>query len=76
MMNGTLLELYAQLRTADMHERRRSQPRPPRRPGPLSAWRGRAARGLVALGLRIDAEASRAAVGSAEAAPRLNGSDA
>jgi hypothetical protein len=76
MMNSTLLELYAELRTAELNRQRRSQPLPPPNSGLWSVLRQRLAQRLVALGLRLDADASRAAVRSLEVAPRLNGSDA
>ncbi len=76
MMNSILPELYAQLRVAELAQQRRSQPVPPPNSGLWSVLRQRLAQRLVGLGLRLDAEASRAAVRSLEVAPRLNGSDA
>ncbi len=73
MMNATLLELYLKLRETELQQQRYAQPSPPARPG---MWRRRLARGLVALGLRLDADASRAAAGRIETNPRLHGSDA
>jgi len=75
-MNPTLFELYAELRAAELAQRPRSQPLPPPNSGLWSVLRQRLAQRLVGLGLRLDAEASRAAVRSLEVAPRLNGSDA
>ena len=75
-MNSTLMELYAELRVAELAQRLRSQPLPPPNSGGWTVLRQRLAQRLVGLGLRLDAEASRAAVHSLEVAPRLNGSDA
>ncbi len=75
-MNLMLSELYAELRAAELAQRLRSQPVPPANSGRWSVLRQQLAQRLVGLGLRLDAEASRAAVRSLEVAPRLNGSDA
>lgn len=61
-----------------MASEREPQPLQPVPPPALGFWtvrRQRLARKLVGLGLRLDADASRAAL-AAETAPRLNGSDA
>ncbi len=73
MMNATLLELYVKLRERELQQRRYVRPSAPAKPG---AWRRRLARGLIALGLRLDADASRAALGRIETTPRLHASDA
>jgi hypothetical protein len=70
----TELELYTWSRAFE-RERERSDPVPPRGLSFWSARRRRLARRLIGLGLRLDADASRAALTS-ERAPRLNGSDA
>lgn len=75
-MNPILMELYAELRVAELERQRPSQPLPPPNSGLWRGLRQRLAQRLVSLGLRLDAEASRAAVRSLEVAPRLNGSDA
>jgi hypothetical protein len=68
------LELYARA-LAPERERERCDPVPPAKPGFWAVRRRRLARRLVGLGLRLDADASRAVLGS-ETAPQLNGSDA
>jgi hypothetical protein len=73
MENWRLLELYAEARIAEQG-RRPQRPVPPDGPGFWARRRQRIAQTLVRLGVRLDAEASRAAIGSF--APRLNGSDA
>ncbi len=73
LSNWTLLDLYVQLRLEELRAR---GPAPVAPPEEDSAIRHRLARTLVGLGLRLDAEASRAALGAFEPAPRLNGSDA
>ncbi len=75
MEQWILLELYADLRAAELQQRR-SEPSPPATPGLWTVWRRRLARRLIGLGLVLDAEASRAVIGSRETSPRLNGSDA
>ena len=75
MQSWLLLELYIELRAAELNQRK-GQRLPPSRASFWAPWRQRLAQGLVALGLRIDADASRAAVRSPEPAPHLNGSDA
>ncbi len=74
MMNSTLLEIYAQLRAAET-ERQIARPLPPATQQRLPTFRQRVAQGLVDLGLRLDAEASRAVFGPREAAPQPNRSD-
>jgi hypothetical protein len=68
-----LVELYAKARTAEA-ELRPKQPVPPEGPGFWARRRQGMAKTLVRLGVRLDADASRAAIGSF--ATRLNGSDA
>lgn len=75
MMNATLLEVYVQLREAELRQRR-VQPSTPARPVGGPTWRRRLAQRLIGLGLRLDADAARAVAPSIEATPRLNGSDA
>jgi len=72
MMQGTILEMLAQVRTAELAPDR-GQPERPSRPG---AWRRRLARGLVGVGQRLDGEALRTVAGRRDAAPRLRSSDA
>jgi hypothetical protein len=74
-MNWMLFELEAQMRSAEA-ERRRHQPRFAEAPPLWPAARQSLAEALVAIGLRLDPEASRAAIRSADPTPRLNGSDA
>jgi hypothetical protein len=74
LWSPTELELYVRSRASD-RELERSNPVPP---PALSFWtvrRRRLARRLIGLGLRIDAEASRAAL-RPEATTQINGSDA
>ena len=74
LYNWTLAEIEMLLRQAELDRGPgRARPVPPTTPG---SWRSRPARGLVDLGLHLDAEATRAAMRSMETAPRLNGSDA
>ena len=75
MMDWRLFELEYMLRAV---ERQQHRPQPLARPRPAVATlvRQRLARGLVSIGLRLDAEASRAAVSTVEASPRLNGNHA
>ncbi len=68
------LELCAQAMASE-REPRPLQPVPPAAPGFWIVRRRRLARKLIGLGLRLDADASRAALAK-DAAPRLNGSDA
>ncbi len=75
LWNDNLLGLYVELRKEELHRKAR-QPVPPAAPSLWTVLRRRLARRLVGLGLRLDADASRAAIRSREAAPRLNGSDA
>ncbi len=75
MDHWTLLDTLARLREAELRQWR-SEPVPPATPGLWITWRRRLARRLVGLGLRLDAEASRALIGAAGITPRLNGSDA
>lgn len=75
MEHWALLEVFARLRAAELQQRG-SQPVAPATPGFWSAWRRRLAKGLVGLGLRLDADASLAAIGSIDTTPQLNGSDA
>ncbi len=73
--NDYLLGLYVEQRKEELHRKAR-QPIPPAAPSFGTVLRRRIARSLIGLGLRLDADASRAAIRSREAAPRLNGSDA
>ena len=75
MMDWRLFELEHMLRQV---ERQRHWPEPlaPPRPHVATLVRQRLARGLVSIGLLLDAEASRAAAGAIEVAPRLNGNHA
>ena len=71
----TLLEIFSRLRAAELQQRA-SKPVPPTTPGFWTDWRRRLARRLIGLGLRLDADATRAIIGASETAPQLNGSDA
>ena len=73
MYDWQILELEALLRTGQS-EPRRVQPLRPA--APTRPWRRHVAGWLIGLGLHLDAEASRAAIGRMDIAPRLNGSDA
>ncbi len=73
LWSPTELELYSSSLTP-RREPERLDPVPPPRPSFWTARRRRLARRLIGLGLRLDADASRAAL-SRETAPRLNGSD-
>ncbi len=75
LWNDNLLDLYVELRREELHGNTRP-PIPPAEPGLWTVLRRRIARSLIGLGLRLDADASRAAIRSREAAPQLNGSDA
>ncbi len=70
--NDNLMELYVKLRKEELHQKAR-QPMPPPAPSFWSALRRRLARNLIGLGLRLDADASRAAISSRKASPQLNG---
>ena len=72
MMDWRLFELEHELRQLELRQSR-LELLPPGKPGLGTRARQRLARGLVGLGLRLDAEASRAAAGSIEATARLNG---
>jgi len=72
MIDWRLLELEHELRQIERRQRR-LEPLPPGNPSLGARARERLAHGLVGLGLRLDAEASRAAVGSIDATTRLNG---
>lgn len=74
MMHPTLLEFYAELRAAELEQQRVGR-RPPARPPIGASLRQRLAQGLIGVGLRLDADASRAILGSFEAAPQRNSSD-
>ena len=75
MQPWTLLEILAQLRAAEPQQPR-TEPLRPATARFWTVWRRRLAQGLIGLGLRLDADASRAAIGSIETSPWLNGSDA
>ena len=75
MDHWSVLDILARLREAELQQRR-PEPVPPWTPSLWATWRRRLAQRLVGLGLRLDAEASRALIGSAGITPRLNGSDA
>lgn len=68
-----LVELYAETLQAEARVQKQ-QPVPPEGPGFWTRGRRAMAKALVRLGVRLDADASRAAIGSF--ATRLNGSDA
>jgi hypothetical protein len=70
----TLFELEAMLRAAEA-AKHRPIPLPPEEPESPPGLRRRLADSLVNLGVLLDAEASRAAAGSIDNAPHLNGSD-
>jgi hypothetical protein len=72
--NPTELELHV-LSLASKRERERSDPVPPPALSFWTARRRRLARRLIGLGLRLDADASRAAL-RPETTRQLNGSDA
>jgi len=74
-MNWMLFELEAQMRHTEA-QRRRHLPQFAEAPPLWPAARQGLAEALVGLGLRLDPEASRAAIRSADPTPRLNGSDA
>jgi len=68
------LELYDWSQVVERgHER--ADPVPPPKATFGTVWRRRLAQGLIGLGLRLDADASRAAL-RPETAAQLNGSDA
>ena len=64
-MHWTILELYAQTRVLEM---RLDAPKLPKRSGTPAGWRRLLARTLIGLGLRIDADATAAAIGARGAA--------
>ncbi len=70
----TLFELEAMFRAAE-GTKHKPIPLPPEEPESRPGLRRRLAEWLVNLGLLLDAEASRAAAGSIDSAPHLNGSD-
>ena len=72
-MDWKLLELYARARQDELYGEHDVQPESRTAP---AGWRKTLARQLIGLSLRLDADASRAAAGAGEPAPRLNGSDA
>lgn len=72
--NMMVLELCAQSLAAG-REQQRCDPEPPSAPGFWTVRRRRLAQRLIALGLRLDADASRAVLGCATA-PQLKGRDA
>ncbi len=74
-MNWMLFELEAQMRRMEA-ERHRHLPVAIEAPPLWPAARQSLAEMLVGLGLKLDPEASRATIRSADPTPRLNGSDA
>ena len=72
-MHWTMLELYAQTRVLEMHL---DAPKMPKRSGTPGGWRRPLARTLIALGLRLDADASPAAISPRGAAPIAPGRNA
>ncbi len=75
MMNPTLMEIYTRLRAAELAEQFGAR-RPLAKPIAGSTLRHRLAQRLIGIGLRLDAEASRAALSAIETTPRHQGYDA
>ena len=75
MITPPLLEMYARLRAAELAAQSGAR-RPLAKPIAGSALRKRLAQGLIDIGLRLDAEASRAVLSAVEATPRHQGCDA
>ncbi len=75
MMTPPLLEIYARLRVAELAEQFGAR-RPLAKPIAGSTLRHRLAQGLIGIGLRLDAEASRAVLSAIETTPRHQGYDA